>query len=149
MINLNKGISKTGSGVTNDTKDMKKKGRVKLTNQDKEKRYIEGYLVRMQKRNESITDDYDKLKILSLENWKEKNMPSGETKNEIFVRLAKTRLAKFDRAVETLILLSDYPYTIDQGENILNKFITPAYENLKTAFIKCEKIPIEDKKYEI
>jgi len=106
--------SKTGLGKTTETE--KKAGRVKLSDEDKEKRYNMQYVPRMEKRNadiETMNSDseikIETLKILSLDEWKEKNMPSGETKNEVFIRLAKKRLANFEKAVENLKQLSTYP----------------------------------------
>jgi hypothetical protein len=98
--------SKTGFGKTMETPEKKTAGRVKLSDADKEKRYNDIYVPRMEKRNSEITEG-EKLKVFSLDEWKEKNMPTGETRNEIFIRLAKNRLAKFDKSVENLKALSE------------------------------------------
>jgi hypothetical protein len=149
MKNLEK-KSKTGYGKTMETKEVtenKKAGRVKLSDNDKQIRYDTVYLPRMEKRNAEITEG-EKLKVLSFTEWTEKNMPSGETRNEIFVRLVKNRLAKFDKSVENLKALSTYPRTEVQNENIL-KIINSSVESLRVALstIKTETPII--KNYEI
>jgi len=131
--------SKTGLGITTETK---KAGRVKKTNEEFDKDF-ENYLTRMEKRNAEIVKEEDKLKILDREGWN-KSKPSGETSNEIFVRLTKSRMPKMLKTFDNISALAKYTHDDKQGEKIVNDLLS-AVEKVKSAFsAKTENKEIED-----
>ena len=60
-------------------------------------------------------------KPLTMNEWEKKNRPTGETKNEKFVRLGKVRMNKTLKSMDTLINLSGsgYDHTNEQAEKII------------------------------
>lgn len=130
--------SVTGLGQTTETIEINKAGRVKKTCEEFDIDF-ETYLSRVEKRISAG----EELKILDREGWN-KSKPSGETSNEIFVRLTKKRMPVLLSKFDNISNLAKYTHTDLQTEKILTDLIN-ATEKVKTFFsVKAENKETEE-----
>ena len=136
---------------TPDT-EKKKAGRMKKTDKEFDNDFSD-YQERMKKRNLEIEAENIKnpenalknpvLKVLDRTAW-DKSKPTGEKSEEIFIRLAKSRMPKILNTFDNISSLAKYEHTEGQGEKIVNDLLK-AVEKVKIAFsMKSENKEIED-----
>ncbi len=97
-------------------------GRKSLTEQEKKIRDDENFKVyqkNISERNKTVVELENKIKMLNKSDWM-KSKPTGESGDTKFIRLAKKRMTKTIKALDTLINLSgsQYKYTPEQVTKI-------------------------------
>ncbi len=129
----------------------KKAGRVAMTQEQKDEKF-NVYVKKIESRNKLIDEenkgkeekDQKKLnKLLDRDAWN-KSMPSGESSEELFIRLTKTRMPKVLKAINNVTNLSHYQHTDKQTEKIISD-LQKAVDTVKTSFsMKSENKEIEE-----
>jgi len=132
--------------VKKNTSENKKPGRAKKTDVEYDEAY-QVYMSRIEVRNSVLGDDETPIKLLDRESWN-KSKPSGETSNEIFVRLVKARMPKMLRVFKNIKALGKYTHTKENTDKIIND-LNKAVESVKTAFEAKSENKEDDEEYQL